>query len=515
MSSEPHKRAKIIGGPGSGKTDYLLTLIQKAAQKYEPDKIGAVSLTNAAIEEMRDRVRKETGLSKESAKNIRTIHSLLFRLLELKKEQIADKKIKEFNEAYPQWTMEINTETEEDKEFEKESEKGFSPKENQKRLSKIQILRHQMIPESKWEISLQNMYHDWKMWMFENNLIDFTGILETALERELCPEIDVLMVDEAQDISRLSMNILELWSKNVVSTVYVGDSDQAILRFAGAVPEVFINLNHTWLHVLEKTHRVPRKVYEYAMEIIEQAKNRENVEYKPTEVEGKVIRCNEPDLSLPGTHMILGRCGFHLKRWMDYLIEKSFTWHNPYRPKDKNWNPLETKLWGAVRAYIRLKNGEVVNHSSLKNMIKKLIADKNLIRGVKSKASEIIGEDNLDLFGAIGLGIFSDEFLSFKKPLEELFKLKGQSGNVMKKLSEDEIMAKPRVVVGSIHSIKGGESDHVWIDTGTSMASLEACASDERILWDECRVAYVGITRAKQTCGLLANRGSPKGRVWK
>jgi len=117
MPHETHKRAKIIGNPGCGKTTYLLGLIEKAAKKYDPERIGAVSLTNAAIEEMRERVKLQTGLSKSAAKNIRTIHSTCFRLLGLKKEQVADKKIKEFNEAYPEWRMPLNVEVTEDDEF--------------------------------------------------------------------------------------------------------------------------------------------------------------------------------------------------------------------------------------------------------------------------------------------------------------------------------------------------------------------------------------------------------------
>ena len=138
MITQPHKRAKIIGNPGCGKTTYLLNLIEKAAKKYEPEKIGAVSLTNAAIEEMRDRVKKQTGLSRSAAKNIRTIHSTCFRLLNLKKEQVADKKIKEFNEACPEWRMPLNVEVTEDDAFGMPVE-NYTPEQNKRRFAEIQM----------------------------------------------------------------------------------------------------------------------------------------------------------------------------------------------------------------------------------------------------------------------------------------------------------------------------------------------------------------------------------------
>jgi superfamily I DNA/RNA helicase len=500
-----HKKAKVIGPAGCGKTTYLLGLIEKAAKKYEPDRIGAVSLTNAAIEEMREMVWKQTGLPHKAAKNIRTIHSTCFNLLELRKEQVADKKIRDFNEAYPEWSMPFNIEITEDEHHDKYKE-GHSPEENKKRFNQIQVLRHRMIPPDDWpNQSLVDMYRAWDRWMFENGLIDFTRMLEKAYSEELCPEIDILLVDEAQDISKLSMSLLEMWARNTVSTVYVGDSDQAILRFAGAVPEVFINLDHSWMKVLGKTYRVPRKVHELAMRIIRQAKNREDIDYEPTEIEGEVIRVTEPDLSLPGTHMILGRCQYHLNRWRNYLIDQGVAFHNPYRPGDKTWNPLNTKLWRAAKAYTNLRDGKEISRKDALQMVKELISDGNLVRGAKTNLDEIITDERLDLFTLPTYGIFTESFLTFEKPMDQLFRLRGQSGKVME--SVKDILKEPNVIIGTIHSVKGGEADHVWIDTSTSPQCLYAMKRDATIFWDEVRVGYVAVTRARKTVGLMGWHG--------
>jgi len=508
-----HKRAKVIGSPGTGKTTYLLELIEKAAQKYQPERIGAVSLTNAAIEEMRDRVKKATGLSKATAKNIRTIHSTCFNLLNLKKEQVADKKIKEFNEAFSKWQMPLSTEITEDEHYATEYGYRYTPEENKKRFQQIQILRHKMTKFEKWPEMLQQMHEDWKHWMNDNNYIDFTGMLELVLWQGLRPNIDILLVDEAQDVSSLAIAVLELWSEDCVSTVYVGDSDQAILRFAGAVPEAFINLNHTWTHVLEQSYRVPRKVHEYAMSIIRQAENREDVDYLPTEIEGQVIKgCHEPDLSLDGTHMILGRCNFHLNRWRDWLIKHGVTFHNPYRPGDKAWNPLNTKLWRAARNYMQFKDGVELKAFEFAGMIKEMRSEGNLVRGVKKDLDGIIGDvEFFDLFAGISLGIFTDEFLTFRKEFSEVFNVKGQSGEVL--LRVQDIMEEPKTIIGTIHSIKGGEADNVWIDTGTSWKCLKASVESREAFYDECRVGYVGVTRGRFSVGLMEG-GGRKSRVW-
>ena len=356
--------------------------------------------------------------------------------------------------------------------------------------------------------------------MWENDYVDFTGMLEMVLERGLRPEVDVLLVDEAQDVSRLSMDILEMWGKDCTSTVYVGDSDQAILRFAGAVPEAFMNLNHTWTKVLDQSHRVPRKVHEYAMRIIKKALNRENVEYKARDAEGSIYGFNllEPNLELEGTHMILGRCDFHLNKWRKYLLEKKIAFHNPYRPGDKAWNPLNTKIWRAARSYTRLKDGEEITGFELKNMVMTMVSRGNLVVGTKSKIDDIfevggIGfKSKVDLFKAIGLGVFSPELITFKKEISEIFKVEGtQSGELLGRVSE--ILEEPRVIIGTIHSVKGGEADHVWIDKGTSYGCLKGCKDDARVFWDEVRVSYVGVTRGRVGCGLILG-GLENIKVW-
>jgi len=511
MPTEPHKRAKILGPPGTGKTTYLLKLIGQAAEKYDPERIGAVSLTNAAIEEMRERVKRQTGLAKSAAKNIRTIHSTCFRLLGLKKEQVADKKIKEFNEAYPEWRMPLNVEVTEDDEFGLKPE-TFTPEQNKRRFAEIQMFRHQRIPIEQWpDQRCKAMFTAWKSWMRENDYIDFTGMLEDALIQGLAPNIDILLVDEAQDMSRLSVELLELWGEDTKSTVYVGDSDQAILRFAGAVPEAFMNLDHTWMKVLGQSYRVPKKVYEYAMEIISQIKVRDDAPYKPTGVEGSVTKCMEPDLTLEGTHMILGRCNYYLNRWRHYLMSRHIPWHNPYRPGDLNYNPIGTKLWRAARSYVKLCRGISIKERELRHMVKSMTADENIVRGMKSKVSEMSFDEEVDMFGIIASGVFTDSFLTFEKTIEEIFKLTGQSGEMLK--NTDDILEDPKVIVGTFHSVKGGQSDHVWLDMSTSPECLRGCGNDIEKLYDEVRIAYVGITRAKQSVGLLRGQGAI-GRIW-
>ena len=91
------------------------------------------------------------------------------------------------------------------------------------------------------------------------------------------------------------------------------------------------------------------------------------------------------------------------------------------------------------------------------------------------------------------------------RSVSELFKVEGtQSGELLGLVSD--VLEEPRVVIGTIHSVKGGEVDHVWIDKGTSYSCLKGCEVRENF-YDEIQVMYVGVTRGRVGCGLISGGG--------
>ena len=96
------KIAKIFGPPGTGKTTYMINqIIKDINRKYYPSAIGAMSLTNAAIDQMKMKIREKLVVDKEHLKNFGTIHSHCFKLLGITRDQVAEtpKRIKEFSEG--------------------------------------------------------------------------------------------------------------------------------------------------------------------------------------------------------------------------------------------------------------------------------------------------------------------------------------------------------------------------------------------------------------------------------
>jgi superfamily I DNA/RNA helicase len=507
----PVKISKIAGPPGTGKTTYLLSLVAAAVKKYDPERIGAVSYTNAAVETIKGRIGKAINASADVAMNVKTLHSHCFKLLELKKDMIADtpKRIKQWNEENPSRELPTGqTDKREDEPSIDQKMIGAYAYDNQKTFQEMNLLRNRMIPADQWPVQVRQFHEAWAWWMEINGYVDFTGMLEEVLEKDLIPDIDILFCDESQDLSRLQMAILHKWSERVTSTLFVGDSDQAIFRWNGASPEEFINLDHGWFKPLEQSYRVPKAVHEYAMSIITQANDREDVPYAPTEVEGQVIHgVSMPDFRLSGTHMIIGRCNFHLNRWKNLLINEGIPWHNPYRPKATAWNPTNTKSWKAMQTYLKLKSMEQESGGMVKKMVKEIQVKDNLINGIKAKLENIQLPENLTMFDLDELGIFTEEFLTFKKPLHAIFHLKGTAQKMIPFLKEENILDEPRCILGTVHSVKGGESDHVWFDTGTSSQCARAMVENVVAFNDEARVAYVAATRGRQTLGLLNAAG--------
>ncbi len=251
------------------------------------------------------------------------------------------------------------------------------------------------------------------------------------------------------------------WSEGLAQTVYAGDSDQAIFRFVGTVPEAFINLKHDWSHHLEQSYRVPTAVRDYAAKIIGLAKNREETEYKSVSKdmeeykgEGRVVITISPDLTLEGTHMILCRCKYQISRWLEILVKNNYIWHNPYRPEDRVWNPTLTQSWIAARTYYDIMRGRDVKAADFKKLVSRLKPG-FAKRGMKKEIKAWSGKERVDLFNLASLG-FTDDFIDHTRLVGDVIKMTHRVGSLLSKAANVEaveaILCKPpKVVIGTIH----------------------------------------------------------------
>jgi hypothetical protein len=290
-----------------------------------------------------------------------------------------------------------------------------------------------------------------------------------------------------------------------------------IYRFSGAVPEDFRDLRADWSHVLEQSYRVPQAVHKYALKLIRGlGARRAEISYLPTDVEGRMEANRRlfPDLDRDGSHMILCRCQYQIKRWQKYLTTKGVPWHNPYRDAP-GWNPTDSKLWKAVQTYDEIVRGLEVYAHDVQRMMGLMSVAGNLEPGIKTQRKKIMPNpyDKLDHFSLSDRGWFTPEWFKFEKPLDALFGLEGYAGDLLRVRGREVVRDTPRVILGTIHSVKGGESDHVWLDTTSSPTIARSIMESQQARDDEIRLAYVAVTRSRQSCGLLSPFGIPNNVI--
>ena len=82
----------VLGPPGTGKTTTLLNKVDDYLKETDPDKVGYFAFTQKAAYEARDRAIKKFNLTEDDLPYFRTLHSLAFRKLGLKKENVMQRR---------------------------------------------------------------------------------------------------------------------------------------------------------------------------------------------------------------------------------------------------------------------------------------------------------------------------------------------------------------------------------------------------------------------------------------
>jgi superfamily I DNA/RNA helicase len=204
--------------------------------------------------------------------------------------------------------------------------------------------------------------------------------------------------------------------------------------------------------------------------------------------------------------MILCRCKYQIKRWINWLSSQQVVWHNPYREKELYWNPTKTKSWKAMQVYHKLVTGKFVTITELKKLSELTISKSNMKHKAKTYLNNRVDDgEKVDIFSMEYYG-FEEEFLSPEKRITNKLRLTGKAAELIV-MDEAIVKKKPQVVIGTIHSVKGGETDHVWVDCSLSCQIGKNMKVSMDSYNDELRIKYVACTRARHTLGLMNEGG--------
>lgn len=221
----------VQAGPGTGKTRTLVYRIVSLLERsgVPASQITAVTFTNQAAAEMRERLACELGRSQIRALSIGTFHSICLALL---KKWKLSRPVLEENEALLLAQEIISS-----------FPLRFSANGLLRRISGI---KNQSLPASELPEGVLAAYdrllESYGVMDYDDILLKTIAQLESGKKERSLGGFTHLLVDEFQDINPLQYRLIQLWRRDHGSLFCIGDANQSIYGFRGASAECFSRL---------------------------------------------------------------------------------------------------------------------------------------------------------------------------------------------------------------------------------------------------------------------------------
>jgi DNA helicase II / ATP-dependent DNA helicase PcrA len=276
----------IVAGAGSGKTRVLTHKIAFLIEKgMEPSSILALTFTNKAAKEMKERIRSLIGKRAEELW-MGTFHSIFARILRIEADKInyrsnfsiydREDSVSLVNNILS--NLNINLES-------------LTPNSVQ---HKISFLKNQMISPTDYEKSsalstpdkrFVEIYTEFNKRLFENNAMDFDDLLLKPIELFINNEkvlakykkiFKYILVDEYQDTNIAQYELLKLLSPQKDKVSVVGDDAQSIYSWRGAEIKNMLNFKKDFkgakIFRLEQNYRSTKTILAAADSVIKNNK---------------------------------------------------------------------------------------------------------------------------------------------------------------------------------------------------------------------------------------------------
>ena len=500
-------RTIIPGPPGTGKTYRLVNhYLEKEINelKTEPKKIIYIAFGKAGVEEAEERI-------KHPLLYINTMHAVGTRECKIntKKQLLNGKqKWKMFrnypgHEPYQHMSFETTVDASGNPLYENDHMRIIA----YARAKKISIQEAALQLDKHVTTDLfftEQLQCDLETFKKETKMVEFSDMIKLFIKKDKMndpasqiSEIEAVFLDEAQDLSPAQWDMFFYIEKHCKRSYIAGDDDQTIYTFQGADPNIFINLKGKFDNQI-KSHRVPKKIYAKALEVLSRISNRLPKDWDPRDAEGEVIEnyyLEDIDFT-EGNWMVLAQTNALLAEIGEHFYGLGL------RFSGKANKFLPNKILEGYQVWTRLNKGAIVSKDEAKIVYEGLISyhDKHVTHGYASgKTLDKIEKVNLeDLKKDHGLLVTGDW---------EQLHIDEDTKNYMKRLLKngDTLMKDSRIKLSTMHSSKGKECDNVvlFLDYGTAMQIKpyrEACKDPD----SQHRLVFVGITRAKQRLYIMA-----------
>ena len=300
----------ILAGAGSGKTRVLTHRIAYLIEEkgVNPWNILAITFTNKAAEEMRQRVDSLVGIGAESIW-VSTFHSMCVRILRRYIDRLGYDNRFTIYDTDDQKTLmkEVCRKTDIDTKRFKE----------RMLLSVISSAKNEMILPEEFELNaggdfvqlkIAKVYKEYEAQMRANNALDFDDLLvKTVQLLETQPDVRenyqerfrYIMVDEYQDTNPVQFRLVSLLAGKYRNLCVVGDDDQSIYKFRGANIRNILDFEKEFSDAkvikLEQNYRSVGNVLEVANSVIRNNKGRKEKTLWTDNEKGEKIRLRQFD----------------------------------------------------------------------------------------------------------------------------------------------------------------------------------------------------------------------------
>jgi len=473
----------ILGPPGTGKTTRLLSLVEQHLNEgIRPEHIGYLAFTRKAADEAAERAFTKFNYTKDDLPYFRTIHSLCFRELHLKRSDVMTKT--HYRELGDMLSLEVDG----------GADMGEGQIFGMKTGDKLFFLENLSRVRQKTLKEVYNEYNDDEINWYElerlsralvaykdkRKIIDYTDMLMKCLKINSFPKLRILFVDEAQDLSAIQWDIINEIGKETETIYIAGDDDQAIYRWAGADVNQFIKLEGQST-VLNQSYRVPFSVHELASRLSLRIEDRIKKEFKPRDEDGRIRWYMDPedvDIS-EGNWYLLARNGYMLNQLENICIKNGY----PFTIVGRR-SPLSSEALQAIRFWTRLSKGESIVGSGVKLIYKYMVT--RCPRGINPEGYYTIKDFSLEP------GIWHQRLNKIDAKRTEYYIMLLKRG--------EDLNKDPRIKISTIHGVKGGEADHVLLMTDIAPRTYREMHS---LPDDEIRVFYVAVTRARKSLHIV------------
>ncbi|MGI6095328.1 MAG: DNA helicase PcrA [Lachnospiraceae bacterium] len=294
----------ILAGAGSGKTRVLTHRIAYLIEEkgVNPWNIMAITFTNKAAGEMRERVDKLVGFGSESIW-VSTFHSSCVRILRRFIDRLGYDHNFTIYDTDDQKTvmkdickrLEIDTKTYKERAL----------------LSAISSAKDECITPQEYGINAMGdfykskvamVYKEYQAQLKKNNALDFDDLLVKTVELfRACPDVleyyqerfRYIMVDEYQDTNTVQFKFVSLLASKYQNLCVVGDDDQSIYKFRGANIGNILGFEEVFPQAkvikLEQNYRSTQNILDAANEVIRNNKGRKRKSLWTDNEEGNLV----------------------------------------------------------------------------------------------------------------------------------------------------------------------------------------------------------------------------------